>query len=55
MSDESLFVLKNVAKRFNKGKETISIFDDLNMTIKKGDFVAMMGPSGSGKTTLVNV
>lgn len=55
MSDESLFVLKNVAKRFNKGKETISIFDDLNMTIKKGDFLAIMGPSGSGKTTLLNL
>ncbi|GGO64934.1 ABC transporter ATP-binding protein [Bowmanella pacifica] len=55
MSDENLFELKAVAKRFKKGKETISIFDDLNMTIKRGDFLAIMGPSGSGKTTLLNL
>lgn len=55
MSDENLFELKNLAKQFVKGKETITIFDDLDMTIKKGDFVAIMGPSGSGKTTLLNM
>ena len=52
---ENLFELKNVAKRFVKGKETITIFDQLDLTIAKGDFVAIMGPSGSGKTTLLNL
>src|SRR5262249_8782807 len=47
--------LANVCKSFTKGKETISIFDRLEMTIPRGDFVAMMGPSGSGKTTLLNL
>ena len=51
----ALFDLKEVAKSFVKGKEKISIFDDLNMTIEEGDFVAIMGPSGSGKTTLLNM
>ncbi|HBR96020.1 MAG TPA: ABC transporter ATP-binding protein [Gammaproteobacteria bacterium] len=55
MSDEILFDLKNLAKRFVKGKESISIFEYLSMTLKKGDFVAIMGPSGSGKTTLLNM
>lgn len=55
MSTDNLFELKNVAKRFTKGKETISIFDGLNMHIKRGDFMAIMGPSGSGKTTLLNL
>ncbi len=50
-----LFELKNVVKGFVKGKEKISIFEDLNMTIEEGDFVAIMGPSGSGKTTLLNM
>ncbi|MET0678890.1 MAG: ABC transporter ATP-binding protein [Bradyrhizobium sp.] len=47
--------LAGVSKRFTKGKETISIFDHLDMSIPRGDFVAMMGPSGSGKTTLLNL
>jgi putative ABC transport system ATP-binding protein len=42
-------------KTFVKGKETISIFDHLDITIPRGDFVAVMGPSGSGKTTLLNL
>ncbi|MEM0912831.1 MAG: ABC transporter ATP-binding protein, partial [Pseudomonadota bacterium] len=52
---DALFELRSISKRFQKGKETITIFDDLNMTINKGDFVAIMGPSGSGKTTLLNL
>ena len=51
----ALFDLKDVAKSFVKGKEKITIFEKLNMTIEEGDFVAIMGPSGSGKTTLLNM
>ena len=47
--------LAGLCKRFTKGKETITIFDHLNLTIPRGDFVAVMGPSGSGKTTLLNL
>jgi putative ABC transport system ATP-binding protein len=47
--------LVQVSKRFTKGRETISIFDQLDLTIPRGDFVAVMGPSGSGKTTLLNL
>lgn len=47
--------LVRVSKRFIKGRETISIFDQLDLTIPRGDFVAVMGPSGSGKTTLLNL
>ena len=50
-----LYQLRNVSKRFTKAKETLTIFDNLNMDIPEGDFVAMMGPSGSGKTTLLNI
>jgi putative ABC transport system ATP-binding protein len=53
MSD--LFLLRNVSKRYTKGKESISIFEGLNLNIVEGDFVAIMGPSGSGKTTLLNM
>jgi putative ABC transport system ATP-binding protein len=56
VTDEQPMVrLTGVAKRFTKGKETISIFDHLDLAIPRGDFIAVMGPSGSGKTTLLNL
>jgi putative ABC transport system ATP-binding protein len=54
-SEQPMVRLTGVAKRFTKGKETISIFDHLDLAIPRGDFIAMMGPSGSGKTTLLNL
>jgi putative ABC transport system ATP-binding protein len=54
-AEQPMVRLAGVSKRFTKGKETISIFDHLDLTIPRGDFVAVMGPSGSGKTTLLNL
>ena len=50
-----MVALVGVNKRFVKGKETVTIFDRLDLAIPRGDFVAVMGPSGSGKTTLLNL
>jgi len=55
MNQNVIFQLNNVSKQFVKGKESLSIFDGLDLSIQKGDFVAIMGPSGSGKTTLLNL
>ncbi len=54
-SENPMVALVGVNKRFVKGKETITIFDHLDLVIPRGDFVAVMGPSGSGKTTLLNL
>jgi putative ABC transport system ATP-binding protein len=55
MSETPLVRLVGLSKRFTKGKDTITIFDHLDLSITQGDFVAVMGPSGSGKTTLLNL
>ncbi|MGP0088379.1 MAG: ABC transporter ATP-binding protein [Xanthobacteraceae bacterium] len=55
MSANPLVRLIDLGKSFVKGKETITIFDQLDLSIAAGDFVAVMGPSGSGKTTLLNL
>jgi len=55
MTNRTLYDLRAVEKSFVKGKERITVFSDLNMSIAEGDFLAIMGPSGSGKTTLLNL
>jgi putative ABC transport system ATP-binding protein len=55
MAEEFAFKLRQVSKRFVKAKETIGIFEHLDLDIPAKDFVAIMGPSGSGKTTLLNL
>ena len=46
---------ENLYKEFILGGRKIRALKDLNLEIKKGDFVSIMGPSGSGKTTLLNM
>ena len=47
--------LKNVARYYQMGESLVKAVDGLNITIEKGDFVAIMGPSGSGKSTTMNL
>ena len=46
--------VKSVSKSYKVGVKIYEILKDINFSISKGEFVAVMGPSGSGKTTLLN-
>jgi putative ABC transport system ATP-binding protein len=52
---ETLVRLRQVAKDYKRGAETVHVLHQLDLDIPKGDFLALMGPSGSGKSTLLNL
>ncbi|MFT7101811.1 MAG: putative ABC transport system ATP-binding protein [Bacteroidia bacterium] len=46
---------ENIAKVYVMGMEEVHALRDITVTIKQGEYVALMGPSGSGKSTLMNM
>lgn len=46
---------QNITKQYDLGQVKINALQDINVTIERGEYVAIMGPSGSGKSTLLNV
>ena len=53
--DRHLIELRNIARRYRTGGQTVSALDGVDLAIGRGEFVAVTGASGSGKSTLLNV
>ena len=47
--------LENVCKRYQMGDSVVEAACKIDLSIKKGDFIAIVGPSGSGKSTMMNL
>ena len=52
---ETVIQVINLKKNFTQGTQKIIALSDINLTINKGEFVAINGYSGSGKSTLLNI
>ena len=50
-----LIEFKDVYKIYQMGDSQVRAIDGINMTVQKGEFLAIVGPSGSGKSTCMNI
>lgn len=54
--ENNIIEMHNITKSFYKGKPNqLDILKNINISIKKGEFVSIVGASGSGKSTLMNI
>ena len=55
MDDPTLVQAKNLSKLYQQGPVCVKALDGVDLTIRRGEFAALVGPSGSGKSTLLNL
>ena len=54
-ADSAMIQCKRITKSYRKGPNLVTPLHELDLTVARGEFLALMGPSGSGKTTLLNL
>ncbi len=52
---DALLHLSGVSRSFPAGEQTLTVLKDIELTIERGEMVAIVGASGSGKSTLMNI
>jgi len=52
---ENILVLSNIHKEYRQGKINLEVLQDINLTVKAGELIAIVGNSGCGKSTLLHI
>ena len=55
MAETNSLVINHLNKKFDVDKKQVEILKDINLTIKKGEFITIVGHSGCGKSTLLKI
>ena len=54
-TDDTLIRIDHLSKTYSRGGQPIPVLKDINLAVRRAEFVSLMGPSGSGKSTLLNL
>lgn len=54
-SKSEVIKIENLTKVYESGEIAVTALRDVTMTVRQGEFIAIMGASGSGKSTLMNI
>ncbi len=55
MNDTPLIEYRGIARRFTTRRGTVTACENVDLTVREGEFLAIVGPSGCGKSTLLNM
>jgi len=53
--NDNILMMNGITKVYRMGTEEQVVLKQIDLYVKKGDFLAVLGPSGSGKSTLMNI
>ncbi len=55
MEHKEILLMTGIVKEYNMGGEISRVLKGIDLSVREGEFLAVLGPSGSGKSTLMNI